>query len=85
MTSLLLRLEPAIFLPPVQSHCPPLSSIGNILHAGLLFFSCFCCYLLTFFKIDFFKKFFQEYYQSGKHSVGPDLGPNCLQRLSAEV
>ena len=37
--------------------------------------------LLTFFKIIFFKNLFQEYYQSVKHSVGPDLGPNCLRRL----
>ena len=48
--------------------------------------------LLTFFKINFFKKIFQEHYQSVKHldldqdqhSVGPDLGPNCSQRLSAD-
>ena len=34
----------------------------------------------------FFKKFFQEHYQSVKqfrNSVQPDLGPYCLQRLSA--
>ena len=40
-----------------------------------------------FFKINFFKKFFQERYQSVNqfgHSVGPDLGPNCMQRLSAD-
>ena len=29
-------------------------------------FSCFNCRLLTFFKINFFKKFFQEHYQSVK-------------------
>ena len=29
-------------------------------------FSCFCRHLLTFFKIYFFKKFFQEHYQSVK-------------------
>ena len=29
-------------------------------------FSRFCCRLLTFFKITFFKKLFQEHYQSGK-------------------
>ena len=54
------------------------------LHVG------FCCCLSTFFKIILFKKFFQEHYQgvkrfgsrSGQMSVGPDLGPNCLQRLS---
>ena len=45
-----------------------------------------------FFKINFFKKKIQEHYQSDKQfgsrsgptSVGPDLDPNCLQRLSAE-
>ena len=54
-------------------------------------FSCFCCRLLTFFKNKFFKKFFQEHYQSvslvpdqDRRSVGPDLGPYCLQRLSAD-
>ena len=49
-------------------------------------FSCICYRLLTFFKISFLIKFFQEYDQSvkqfgsrsGQHSVGPDLGPNCL-------
>ena len=29
-------------------------------------FSCFCCCLLTFFKISLFKKFFQEHYHSVK-------------------
>ena len=29
-------------------------------------FSCYCCGLLTFFKINVFKKFFQEHYQSVK-------------------
>ena len=47
--------------------------------------SCFCCRLLTFFQNKLFKKkFFQEHDQSVKHSVGPDLGPNCFQRLSTE-
>ena len=36
-----------------------------------------------FFKINVFKKFFQEHYQSGK-GFGPDLGTNCLQRFSAD-
>ena len=52
-----------------------------------------CCRLLTFFKINVFKKFYQEHYSSIKQlgsrsgpmfHVGPDLGPNCLQRISAE-
>ena len=29
-------------------------------------FSCFCCHLLTFFKINFLKNKFQEHYQSDK-------------------
>ena len=53
--------------------------------------ACFAC-LLIFFKINFFKK---KYFRNtvrvsnsfdpdqDRHSVGPDLGPNCLQRLSA--
>ena len=52
-------------------------------------------YLLTFFKINFLKKFFQErrlleYVSNGldadqeRHSVSPDLDPNCLQRLSTD-
>ena len=44
------------------------------------------------FKINFFEKFFQEYHQSvsqfgsnsGLTNVGPDLVPNCLQKLSAD-
>ena len=39
-----------------------------------------------------FKTFLQDYHQSGKQVgsrlaerfVGPDLGPNCLERLSAD-
>ena len=41
------------------------------------------CRLLMLFKIIFFEILFQEYYQSAKQVVGPDLGLNCLQRLSA--
>ena len=47
----------------------------------------------TYSFAPFSKIFFQEYHQSVKHlqdpdqawcRVGPDLGPNCLQRLSAD-
>ena len=41
-----------------------------------------------FFKINFFKKFFQERYQSVRQfefKIRTDfLGPNCLQKLSAD-
>ena len=49
------------------------------------YFPCFCCHLLIFFIISFFKKFFQEHYQSFNGlNTDQDLGPNCLQRLSAD-
>ena len=47
---------------------------------------------VDFFKINFFEKFLQEYHQRVSNSlipdqarsfVRPDLGSNCLQRLSA--
>ena len=54
-------------------------------------FPCFCCRLLTFFKTNFFRKSFRHSIRVSKgldpdqdrHSVGPDLGPNCLQRILA--
>ena len=57
-------------------------------------FSCFTCHLRLFFKINFFSKLSREHNtvrvsnsldpEQDRHSVGPDLGPNCLQRLSAD-
>ena len=56
-------------------------------------FSCFCCCLLTFFKIIFFSKKYLRNTISVSNSLDPDeawhivrphLGPNCLQRLSAK-
>ena len=41
------------------------------------FFSLFC-HLLIFSKMNLFEKLFHERF------VGPDLGPICLQRLSAD-
>ena len=51
----------------------------------------FCC-LLIFFQNQLFEKLFQEYHLSVKqigpdqagHFVGPDHGPNCLHKLSAD-
>ena len=51
-------------------------------------FSCLCCRLLAFFEINFFKKFFHKHLRvsnsldldQDRHSVGLDLGSNCLQR-----
>ena len=72
-----------IFIPNNQT---PLTQcmLGN--------FSCFCCRLLTFYKINFLKKNFRNTFRvsnnldpdQDRHSVGPDLDPNCLQRLSAD-
>ena len=56
-------------------------------------FSYFCCHLLTFFKTNFFKKNSLRTSirvpnslnpDQDQHSVGPDLGPYCLQRLLAD-
>ena len=60
----------------------------NSLHAGN--FSCFCCCLLNFIKLYFFKKFIRNTIRASNgldpdqdgHFVSPDLGQNCLQRLS---
>ena len=58
-------------------------------------FSCFCCHLLTFYSkfIFFQKKSLMNTIRKSKgvdqdqdrHHVGPDLRPNCLQRLSADA
>ena len=54
-------------------------------------FSCFYCQLLTFSKLTFSKNSSRNTIRvsnsldpdQDRHSVGPDLGPNYLQRLSA--
>ena len=64
----------------------------NPIHAGYFFMILLSYLLIFFFKINFFKTFFQEHYQIAKGldpyqdriTFGPDLGPNCLQRLSAD-
>ena len=64
---------------------------------GQLIFACWVIFHVflssaDFFQNELFQKFFQEHYQrlsngldpdQDQHFVGPDLGPNCLQRLSA--
>ena len=48
----------------------------------------FCSFFVIcsfFFKTNFFENFFQEYHQSVKQFESrPELGPYCLQRLSAD-
>ena len=46
----------------------------------------FCCHLLTFFKIIFFKKIFRDTIRvsNGLKPDQNDLSPNCWQRLSAD-
>ena len=50
--------------------------------------SCFCCHLLTFFRIIFFQKILPKNTvrvsnsldpDQDRRSFGPDLGPNCLK------
>ena len=55
-------------------------------------FAFFCRLLIFFFKIIFFEKYFRNTIRvsnsldpdQARRSVGPDLGPNCLKRLSAD-
>ena len=61
---------------------------------SLCLLSKFSSYFLSsaFFKINFLEKFSQKYHRASnsldldqaQHFVRPDLGPNCLQRLSAD-
>ena len=55
-------------------------------------FACFFCRLQIFLKLTFSKKYFRNTIRvlnsldadQAQHFAGPDLGPNCLQRLSAD-
>ena len=55
-------------------------------------FHAFFYRLQNCFKINFFKKIFINIIRvsngldpdQDRHSVGPDLGPNCLQRLKSD-
>ena len=44
------------------------------------------CHLLIIFKINFFRKIISgiRLVSNSLDAVRPDLGPNCLQRLSAD-
>ena len=73
-------------------HCLLYSMTTKIdLHAGQ-FFMLLLSSADFFFKINFSKDLFQERYMyqsvklsEYKNSVCPDLGPNCLQKLSAQI
>ena len=53
---------------------------------------CFCCLLLSFFRIKFLKKSYRNSINmsncldadQNECSVSPNLGPNCLQKLSVD-
>ena len=77
----------------VQTVCKWLDGERNSNLCMLGNFSCFCCFMLTFFfKTIFSKKSVKttisvpNSLDLDQHqlSVGPDLDPNCLQRLSAD-
>ena len=61
-------------------------SLENLILCMLGNFSCFCCRLLTFFKISFSKNSFRNTIRVSKgsdpnqdrHSFGPDLGPKLF-------
>ena len=56
------------------------------------FYMLFCCLWIFFFKSTFSKTSFRNTIRlsnsldpdQARHYVGPDLGPNCLQRLLAD-
>ena len=72
----------------IKHHCHSrnltLCMLGN--------FSCFYCLLLTSIKIGFSRNSFRNTIRVANsldqdqvpHSIGPDLGLNCLQRVSAD-
>ena len=55
-------------------------------------FSCFCCHLLILSKLTYCRNSFRNTIRGSNdldpdldlHSVGPALGPNSLQRFSAD-
>ena len=66
--------------------------VENVILCMLGNFSCFCCHLLIFFKINLSKNSFRNTIRV-LNCLDPDqercfvstyLGPNCLQRLSAD-
>ena len=68
-------------------------SSGDINSSNLPCFSCFFCRLQTFFKINFVKKILPRITSECQTawiqikpgcSVWPDLGPNCLERSTAD-
>ena len=48
-------------------------------------FNCFCWHLLTFYKINFLRVSKQFRSRSDPTKVGPNLGTNCLQKLSEKT
>ena len=67
-------------------YCPLKSSFACNFLASAVFCVCF------FSKLTFLKNYFMIYHfcvnsldpDQDQHFVGPDLGPNCLQSLSAD-
>ena len=66
---------------------------SHLKSACWVIFSCFLLWPAYFFsKLNFFKKCFKSTIrvshglapEQDQHPVGSDLGPNCLQRLSAD-
>ena len=92
MTSLLLMagriiVVDGIVIPPREFHAAYNRLLIYLTLCMLGNFSCFCCRLVTFFKIIFFENSFRINIREAnsfdpdqdQQNVGPDLGPNCLQ------
>ena len=73
-------------------------AVRDLLQSDAILLACWVILLAFFRSADFFlQKFYQKYYKletikvsnrldpdQARHFVGPDLDPNCLQRLSAD-
>ena len=81
-----------LFLFTLTGHIGPAHSNLHTSFLTLCMLGNFSCPLLTFFRINFFKKSFRNIIRvpnsidsdQDRHPVSPDLGPNCLQSLSAD-
>ena len=81
--------NPEFWINPENFHlCLPEIASKKIflLTLCMLFFCVFFLSSADIFQNQFFEKLFQNTSDKSlyQHFVGPDLGPNCLQRLSAD-
>ena len=67
-----------------SNNCVTLNITDHLTLCMLSNFSCFCCHLLTFYKINFFKKFYRVSNGLYPDSVSSDLGPNSCKDIGRQ-